>query len=377
MKALGIMAGDAGTTVVRPNDTITRAEVSKVLVIMLGRQNIAQGMAGIRPSFTDEVPTWAWGFVNCAQVMGLVQGYDDGTFKAGAPVTYNEVITMLVRAISGHKEQVAPGFWPYNFLFHAIDWGFTGSVDLSFSGLPAPRGDVARLVFATMQVNKLYPTGTAAGTEIADSAILAGRVENATRASYNLAGNDSSLGPLADSVYLVGAANFEALMELKVIAVKNAAATPKIVVVGKDESAETASGVFKAFVAATATEPAKLEFTNGVKVPYSGTVTMKLNGDLGFDQSDLAVGDECLVTLNKDGKAAYIVALRFSAEDYIDAVTKSVAGPPAVDTKISLKTYAGGPYDVLASSKVTLNGNTVDRDTLAKFDVIKVAFSRS
>jgi hypothetical protein len=309
--------------------------------------------------------------------MGLIQGYDDGTFKAGAPVTYAEVITMLVRAISGHKEQVAPGFWPYNFLFHAIDWGFTGSVDLSFSGLPAPRGDVARLAFATMQVNKLYLTGTAAGTEIADSAILAGRIVNATLTSYNLAGNTSSLGSLADSVYLVGAANFEALMELKVIAVKNAAATPKIVVVGKDESAETASGVFKAFVAATATEPAKLEFTNGVKVPYSGTVTMKLNGDLGFDQSDLAVGDECLVTLNKDGKAAYIVALRFIAEDYIDAVTKSVAGPPAVDTKISLKTYAGGPYDVLASSKVTLNGNTVDRDTLAKFDVIKVAFSRS
>jgi len=94
MAALGIMSGDAGIGgPVRPDDSITRAEFAKMIVGGLGKATTAAGLAGLRPNFKDEVPSWAWGWVNAAYFMGLMRGDDQGKFRPNDPINYAEVLT--------------------------------------------------------------------------------------------------------------------------------------------------------------------------------------------------------------------------------------------------------------------------------------------
>jgi len=160
--AMGVFAGDAGLGgAVRPTDPMNRAEFCKVVITAMGKASIAAGLGGLTPTFTDgaAIPNWAWGFVNAAQMMGIITGYADGSFKAGNPVSYREAATMLVRAVPGHTAQVPAGVWPYNYLWYALDNDFTGGADLSFPTLPCPRGDMAMMVYATMQVDQLKVDG--------------------------------------------------------------------------------------------------------------------------------------------------------------------------------------------------------------------------
>lgn len=131
------------------NNPLTRAEFVKDLVTALGRSATAQGSRSLRPTLTDEIPQWAWGFVNVGFYMGIVKSDKDGRFRPNDPVTYAEAITALIRAVPGHEALVQPGTWPYNYLFYAVDEDFTGGVDVGFANLPAARGDVASMIAAS------------------------------------------------------------------------------------------------------------------------------------------------------------------------------------------------------------------------------------
>lgn len=57
-----------------------------------------------RMKFTDVPEThWAFKAINDLADMGIINGYEDGTFKPDAPVTRAEVATMLDRFISSKK----------------------------------------------------------------------------------------------------------------------------------------------------------------------------------------------------------------------------------------------------------------------------------
>jgi len=378
---LGVYSGDSGLGgAVKPDDPITRAQFCKVLVTAMGRGSTAAGLGGLQPTFTDgaAIPTWAWGYVNVAVYMGVIGGYPDGSFKPNNPVTYAEAVTMLVKAVSGHAAQVGPGVWPYNYIFYAVDNGFTGGVDVGFANLPASRGDVARMLYATMQINKLDKDGKA----IDDSAVLANRILKDVLTSYDLANNASSLGTLASKVYLAGAPSLDQLLQVHVVAVKDAATSGKIVAIGKDEAAKVVTGVFKDWDDTTDPNNKVLVLQDGTKVPYGGkgTVPTVLNGDAVISgnpvkDDSLQAGDEVAITVNEAGQAAFIVATHFDDLDYITDVTKSTtdAGGNPVNTKVTGHTLA--QFEVLPTAAVTVNGAPADRDTLAEYDVFAVALN--
>lgn len=369
LAALGVYSGDSGIGgAVRPDDPITRAQFAKVVVVAAGKGSTAAGLAGLRPSFKDEVPSWAWGYVNVAVYMGVINGYPDGTFKANNPVTYAEATAMLIRAVSGHAAQVPAGVWPYNYIFYGVDNGFTGSVDVGFANLPATRGDIARMLYATMQVEKL----DAKGEKIGGQMLPPSRIIRGTLTAYDLAGHTANIGgarQLADKVLVAGGANLEALKQLSVVAVTDAQG--KIVAIGRDEAAQVVAGVFAGRDDSGSTKYLKL--ADGTKVPYggSGSVATSLNGDAKHDDA-LAPGDEVTITLNQNGLAAYIVALHFNAATYLDGVTKSdaTANPP---TDTVLARHVGGNITVPATASVTINGAPAGRDALAQWDVVYVA----
>ncbi|MBR4893561.1 MAG: S-layer homology domain-containing protein [Clostridia bacterium] len=82
-----------------PDKTITRAEFAAVVVRMLGMEVAASGVA-TATNFIDVPAThWAAGYVKIANQKGIINGYGDGNFGPEDEVTYEQAIKMLVLAL--------------------------------------------------------------------------------------------------------------------------------------------------------------------------------------------------------------------------------------------------------------------------------------
>lgn len=78
-----------------PVEPVTRAELANLLVRAMGYTNDEPAAC-----FTDVFPTQLYaGAVGVALKAGLINGYEDGTFRPGHPVVREEMATMAARAI--------------------------------------------------------------------------------------------------------------------------------------------------------------------------------------------------------------------------------------------------------------------------------------
>ena len=94
----GLMNG-VGEGLFAPNATLDRATLATVLYREAG-EPAAKGMA----SFTDIAEgQWYTDAVNWAAEQGVVNGYPDGTFRPEAPITRQEMATMLYRLAKAEK----------------------------------------------------------------------------------------------------------------------------------------------------------------------------------------------------------------------------------------------------------------------------------
>lgn len=92
----GYFQGTSKTTA-SPNSTLTREEAAT----MLCRNLMLQPLSGENLSFSDsrEASSWSRGYIKAAAEEGILQGYQDGTFRPLRNITRGEVATMLVRVI--------------------------------------------------------------------------------------------------------------------------------------------------------------------------------------------------------------------------------------------------------------------------------------
>lgn len=94
----GLMNG-VGEGLFAPNATLDRATLATVLYREAG-ESAAKGTA----SFTDIAEgRWYTDAVNWAAEQGVVNGYPDGTFRPEAPITRQEMATMLYRLAKAEK----------------------------------------------------------------------------------------------------------------------------------------------------------------------------------------------------------------------------------------------------------------------------------
>lgn len=120
MKGFGIVQGNQDGDL-KLGDTITRAEIMKVLVTAAGKGDDAQLLRGA-PAFSDTQAHWASGYVALAKAMGYTIGYPDGTFRPDNKITYGEIITLVVRAV-GLDVSTQAYTWPNNYIHAAMDAG--------------------------------------------------------------------------------------------------------------------------------------------------------------------------------------------------------------------------------------------------------------
>ena len=155
--ALDVINGyDDGTFL--PDNLITRAEVTKVIVAALNQTAAAEGMTGAT-EFTDVAADfWANGFINAGTQIGFINGMGDGTFAPQDNVTYAQVVKMLVSSLGYEDYAQYMGGWPNGYLSIAASEGITKDVKANANDA-VTRAQVAQLVFNALNTPIVENTG--------------------------------------------------------------------------------------------------------------------------------------------------------------------------------------------------------------------------
>ena len=149
----------------KPNDTVTRAQMAKIICQTLGYGEQAEASAG-STIFTD-VPAnhWASGYINVAQSLDIINGYGNGNFGPEDKVTYEQAVKMIVSALGYNLVADAKGGYPTGYLAVAstegIVKGSNGKV-----GTEATRSTIAVLVYNALEVRLMdQETWTSDGSD--------------------------------------------------------------------------------------------------------------------------------------------------------------------------------------------------------------------
>ena len=162
--ALKVMTGDEKGNF-NPNATITRAEVAKMIYVILnyGKDDKAVNYAAAN-LFTD-VPATAWyaGYINYLAALGLVNG-SEGKFYPTNPVKTAEAAKMLLTAIGYNSadRQYTGANWAKNVLSDASIVGLLGGYKADINGA-APRQWVAVMFANALLEAYTYKTVVPAG----------------------------------------------------------------------------------------------------------------------------------------------------------------------------------------------------------------------
>lgn len=118
---IGIMVGDNQGNF-NPNKPVTRAEMATIICRMLGEtENLPSSTA-----FTDVLAGhWANTYIGKAAELGIVNGYGGGKFGPSDTVTYEQALTMLVRALNLEENALEAGGYPMGYISVAQEYGFT------------------------------------------------------------------------------------------------------------------------------------------------------------------------------------------------------------------------------------------------------------
>jgi len=138
----GIMVGDDKGNF-NPDKLVTRAEMAAIICRMLSEtENLPKSS-----DFSDvPISYWANAYISKAAEFGIVNGYGEGKFGPSDGVTYEQGVTMIVRALGGEELASSIGGYPNGFLTVAEQHGFLENTNTQ-KGDPLSRGDVAIFLF--------------------------------------------------------------------------------------------------------------------------------------------------------------------------------------------------------------------------------------
>lgn len=181
LSALGVVSG-TGDGQFSPDGHLTRAQLCKMAIEVLGMGNQAKSQA-YRTIFSDMGSThWARGYVNLAATTEipegsksrLMLGLGNGQFGPDREVTYQEAVTLALR-ILGYSEE-ANRTWPHGALAAATRLGLDQDLDISNPAGPITRAQTALLFYRTLATpskGSEEPFAARLGTLVEGSVVLA------------------------------------------------------------------------------------------------------------------------------------------------------------------------------------------------------------
>jgi len=128
----------------RAGDNISRAEFTKIVVCMMDKEDEAKTSTSAS-NFSDiERGYWATQYINYAVKKDILAGYADGSFGPQRNISFAEALTVLLRTV-GYKEAEVGYFWPNNYIDTAEILGLSDGMNYAPSDA-ITRGDAAILV---------------------------------------------------------------------------------------------------------------------------------------------------------------------------------------------------------------------------------------
>lgn len=130
------------------DDTITRAEFAKVIVIATRNQGIAYENS----KFSDVGDTyWAKQYISIAKTLGIVGGTSKNTFKPAGSITYEQAAKMIVIGLGYDEEAKEEGGYPEGYVKIADDLGLFEGVSYEPSDA-ATRGNIALMLRKALDI---------------------------------------------------------------------------------------------------------------------------------------------------------------------------------------------------------------------------------
>lgn len=149
----------------RPSEKVTRAQLSKMIVLALGKQGEVESAKKKFLNFSDVLSShWGYGYVKLASDNNIVNGYTDGKFLPDGNVTYAEATAMVIRALEFDEAVKQSELnWPDNYISFANDKLklYTGISTFKASD-KATRGDIAILIWNALRTGVAEITSTTA-----------------------------------------------------------------------------------------------------------------------------------------------------------------------------------------------------------------------
>ena len=158
LSQLGIIKGyDDGTF--KPDNDVTRAEFTAMLMRTMGAGSIGSSSSADLPfsDVSDQNSDISWSIpnINTAYKNGIVNGYEDGTFRPNDKVAYEEAVKMVVCAL-GYGENISVDATPWysNFMAQARSLGILkGAQNLGSAEKPASRACIAQMLYDSLEVS--------------------------------------------------------------------------------------------------------------------------------------------------------------------------------------------------------------------------------
>lgn len=146
----------------KPENTITRAEFSKLLAVASAPRGTQ--FNAVATTFSDVADSssssaWAIPYIAYAVGTGAINGYEDGTFRPTNNVTYGEAIKMIVCTL-GYEPVIDKTLTPWyqGYIDVSNQIGLSKNA-VALGDTPAPRALVAQLIYNMLDCKPLVQTG--------------------------------------------------------------------------------------------------------------------------------------------------------------------------------------------------------------------------
>ena len=132
----------------KPNDTVTRAEMAKMIYVLRTGNSDASAYNNDKTTFTDIKGHWAAGYIKYCQSLGIIAGVSATQFKPDTNVTAQEAAKMLLVTLGydANKAGLVGINWASKTNALADENGLLEDVNTSFTG-PCPRQYAAQLIY--------------------------------------------------------------------------------------------------------------------------------------------------------------------------------------------------------------------------------------
>ena len=129
------IVGRGQTKDLKLEDTITRAEFTRMVLVAKGEENLAKEDSKLKADFKDVPNThWAEKFIAYAKQKGYISGYPDGNFRPEGEITYEEMISILARIHPNYRKIEAKSTnWAEGFINFAKDNGILDDINIKGS----------------------------------------------------------------------------------------------------------------------------------------------------------------------------------------------------------------------------------------------------